>query len=74
MYHVALSVDISCVCPVAPKTVELVQTPAVAIKSEPIPNPNLNPIPRPESVNQVPVVSPAIVTVLYSQVLATLIA
>ena len=45
---------------------------AVLSLAEPVPKLNTTPIPRPLSVSQVPVVSPVIVIVLYSQVFATL--
>jgi len=47
--------------------------PAVPLYVEPAPNENTNLIPTPLSVSHVPVVSPAIVTVLYSNVFAELI-
>ena len=58
------------VAPVADKKYPEPQEPAVEDHVEPTPKPNQSCIPTPLFVAQVPVVSPGIVTVLYSKVFA----
>ena len=58
------------VAPVAPKYCVPAQEPAVPLNEEPTPRPNHNLKLQALLVAQVPVVSPAIVTVFFSQVSA----